>query len=312
MNFTVEIKKEIINRGVGDTQLEKKAALSAFVRTCGEYGVVQDTPTFFLVSQTERVAEFFMGVFSELFLCDLAVAHATQDRLRGRDKLVITCPPSQGTRVLSALGILKKDGVTFRGEILPSLVKTDEQKISYIKGAFLGSGSCLLPSDNGSGYHLEFIFPEKQTALDFCRVLAQFEVLARWVERKERFVVYIKSKEAISDFFAVIGVEHALKKFTAFLDKRDEANYDNRARNCMAGNADKSAIAAVKQVVAIRKIEEHAQLTDLSEELRTLAKARLKHTEMTLKELAQLLGESKSCINHRMRKLLELAEEIKE
>ena len=78
----------------------------------------------------------------------------------------------------------------------------------------------------------------------------------------------------------------------------------------MSGNADKSAIASVKQVVAIQKIEEKTKYKDLSEELVALAKLRLKYPEKTLQELADMLGVSKSCINHRLRRLIEIAEEI--
>ena len=78
----------------------------------------------------------------------------------------------------------------------------------------------------------------------------------------------------------------------------------------MSGNADKTAIAAVKQVIAIRKIEEKTHFRDLSEELITVAKLRLKHPEKTLQELADTLGISKSCLNHRIRKLMEIAEEV--
>ena len=155
---------------------------------------------------------------------------------------------------------------------------------------------------------MEIVFSEKKTAWDFCRLLADFELIAKLVERKDDFVVYIKSKEAISDFLAVIGAENALKKFTAFLDKREESNRDNRARNCIAGNADKTAIAAVKQVVALQKLKEETNFKDLSEELKELALARLRYPEKSLRELAELLGESKSCLNHRMRKLMELSE----
>ena len=116
-------------------------------------------------------------------------------------------------------------------------------------------------------------------------------------------MVYVKSKEGISDFLAVIGAKNALKKFSAVLEKRDEANNDNRARNCMAGNADKTAIAAVKQVVAIQKLQEATRFQDLSEELVALAKLRLNNPEKTLQELADALGVSKSCLNHRLRKI---------
>ena len=309
MSFTTDIKKEIVNRrGVFSADKSaQKACFSAFVRTSGALGVKDGVPTFFLVSETEYVAEYFTRLFSEIFGSELSVTHATMDRLRGRDKLVLECPKRLSSRVLSELGLLKKGSMELREGILPSLVKTEEEKIGYIQGAFLGGGSCTLPVKCSTGYHLEIVLSDKKTARDFCRLLVEFELIAKLVERKEDFVVYIKSKEAISDFLAVIGAENALKKFTAFLDKRDEANRDNRARNCIAGNADKTAIAAVKQVVAIQKLKEETNFKDLSEELKELAMARLRYPEKSLRELGELLGESKSCLNHRMRKLMELA-----
>ena len=309
MSFTTDIKKEIVNRrGVFSAEKgAQKACFSAFVRTSGALGVKDGVPTFFLVSETEYVAEYFTKLFSEIFSSELSVTHATMDRLRGRDKLVLECPKLLSLHVLSELGLLKRGSLELREGILPSLVKTEEEMIGYIQGAFLGGGSCILPVKNSTGYHLEMIWSDKKAARDFCRLLAEFELIAKLVERKDDFVVYIKSKEAISDFLSVIGAENALKKFTGFLEKRDEANRDNRARNCIAGNADKTAIAAVKQVVAIQKLKEETNLKDLSEELKELAVARLRYPEKSLRELGELLGESKSCLNHRMRKIMEIA-----
>ena len=310
MSFSTEIKKEIVNRIAANKDASvNKAAFSAFVRTSGTLGVADNKPTFFLVSETETVAEYFTGVFVELFNAELTLSHAALDRMSGRDKLVMLCPPDISYAVLKALGLLKKGTQEIREGILPTLIKDEERQIAYIRGAFLGSGSCILP-DKGTGYHLEIVFDEKQTARDFCKLLDGFEVIARLIRRKETQVVYIKSKEAISDFLAIVGATNALKKFNALVEKRDESNNDNRAKNCMAGNADKAAIAAVKQVVAIRKLHEHADFKEMSEELKALARARLQYPMMSLRELAEYLGISKSCLNHRMRKLMELAEEL--
>lgn len=311
MNFTSEIKKEIISRGfIGREKADgKRAALSAFVHTSGTLGLRQDAPTFFLVSETENVAEFFMRLFSETFDTELFVTHATRDRKSGRDKLVLQCPAGQAEQILRDLKLLKRDKNEFRTGIAKSLLKGETDEIAYIKGAFLGGGSCTLPTGN-AGYHLEIVFSERQTAADFCKLLARYELLAKRIERKETYVVYVKSKELISDFLSLIGAENCLKKFNSFVDKRDEANNDNRAKNCFAGNADKTAIAAVKQVVAIKKIEEKTGFAGLSEELVALAKTRLSRPQMSLKELSELLSVSKSCLNHRMRKLMEIAEEL--
>ena len=312
MSFTTDVKREMLSR----MKREKNgavyaAAFSAFVRTSGTLGVSDGKPSFFIVSETETVAEFFTGVFEKLFQAELAISRAVMDKKSGRDKLVFLCPSHLAGTSMKALGLLKKGSMQIRDGILPSLVKDDDKKIAYIRGAFLGGGSCLLPSET-TGYHLEIVFFDKTTAKDFCIMLDEFEIIARMVERKETFVVYIKSKEAISDFLALVGAENALHKFSVLVEKRDEANNDNRARNCISGNADKAAIAAVKQVVAIRKLHENADFNQISEELKTLARTRLQYPSKTLKELAEHLGVSKSCLNHRMRKLLELAEEIKE
>jgi len=311
MNFTSDIKKEIISHGIGHGEggaVKKKAALSAFIRTSGFLGEMDGAPNFFIVSETENVAEFFMTMFEELFETELYITHATMDRMSGRDKLLLQCPAIEVERVMKELKLLKKTG-GIRSGISATLTSEDAHKIAYIKGAFLGGGSCMLPSEGGkTGYHLEFVFSERETAKDFCALLADMELLARYVERKDTYVVYIKSKEIISDFLSVIGVQHALKKFSELVERRDQANQENRAQNCMAGNADKTAIASVKQVVAIEKLQKWSGYADLSDDLKALAEFRKDNPSMSLQELADTLKLSKSCINHRMRRIMELSE----
>ena len=315
MSFTSDIKKEIISRGIGRGSggaAEKKAALSAFIRTSGFLGEKDGSPNFFIVSETENVAEFFMAAFSETFNTELSITHATMDRMSGRDKLLLQCPQGFAEEVMKSLALVKRTG-GIRYGISMALTSSDERKIAYAKGAFLGGGSCTVPSEGGkTGYHLEIVFSDRQTARDFCDLLSEFELIVRLVERKDTFVAYIKSKEAISDFLSVIGAENALKKFSALVEKRDEANRSNRAQNCMAGNADKTAIAAVKQVVAIEKLKKWDGYDDLANELKALAELRLENPSMSLQELADTLKVSKSCLNHRMRRLLELASKLEQ
>ncbi|MBQ8295727.1 MAG: DNA-binding protein WhiA [Clostridia bacterium] len=315
MSFTTDIKKEIISRGIDGADVGKKsrkAALSAFLRTSGIVGIKEGAPNFFIVSETENVAEYFMRMFSETFQTELTVTHATMDRMSGRDKLLLQCPEEKQMEVLKETGLLKRTGELKAG-IASSLIAGEAEKIAYVQGAFLGGGSCMLPNENGkTGYHLEVVFPDGKTARDFCRLLSDFELLVKQTERKDTHVVYIKSKEMISDFLAVIGAEHSLKKFSAFLEKRDEANHFNRQLNCMAGNVDRSVKATVKQVVAIAKLEEHGVLETLGVELQQLANTRTENVELSMQELADLLKISKSCLNHRMRRLLQEAEKLKD
>ncbi len=305
MSFTSDIKKEIIAKGGFQ---ENAAAISAFLRTSGDVGLKDGVPAFYFVSETENVAEFFMSAFFEAFGVELFVSYATMDRMSGRDKLVIQCSEAYSARIARALGLVKRTGALREG-IASSLVSSTEGKIAYICGCFLGSGSCTVPSEKGgTGYHLEFIFGNGALAKDFCRLLGKFELIAKLSKRKESYVVYIKSKELISDFLSIISAENCLQKFSKLVEKRDRANNDNRAKNCIAGNADKSAIAAVKQVGGIEKLKARGNIETLSEELKELANARLDNPTMSLQELADLLAVSKSCLNHRMRKLMELSE----
>ena len=310
MNFTAEIKKELLSK-----KREKlkgnaaKAALSAFVRTSGVVGFSEGQPAFYLVSETEKVAEFFNGLFFECFGVELSLTTARMDKMSGRDKLVFECPKEKAQTVLCELGILRAESKTLIDGLPEDLLNGIDERFAYIQGCFLGGGSCTVPAENGkTGYHLEFVFSERKIAEQFCDLLETTEVLAKVVERKETFVAYVKSKEMISDFLAVMQATGALKKFVSLVEKRDEANQKNRAANCMSGNADKSAVAAVKQVVAIRKIAQEKAFDELSDELKDLAILRLKEPSKSLQELADILKVSKSCLNHRMRRLMQIAE----
>ncbi len=308
MNFTSDVKKEIISKGM-DVK-GRKAGISAFLRTSGDVGINDGIPAFYFVSETENVAEFFTTTFFETFGEELYISHASRDKMSGRAKLVLQCAGVSAPNFAKELGLLKRNGGLREGISL-SLIARDSQKIAYIQGAFLGGGSCIVPTEGGkTGYHLEFVFFGKKIAKDFCDLLAEFELIAKVAERKESFVVYIKSKELISDFLSIVGAKSCLKKFSQLVEKRDKANNDNRARNCIAGNADKTAIAAVKQIFALEKLKKSSGFGELSAELRALTKTRIENPTMSLQELAETLGVSKSCLNHRMRKLMELSADI--
>ena len=318
MNFTLEVKKEIINRSLAKKRTieeaiaAKKAALSAFIRTSGQLGFYEGLPNFFITTETERVAEFFTSLFYDVFGFELTVS-AHHNKLSGRDKLLLTCPATECKRVLKDLGLLRDKGDGFKAWIPSALVRSDESKAAYIRGAFLGSGSCILPGEeNSTGYHLEIVFGEEGIADEFCGLLEDFELFGKRAERKDTFIVYIKSKEMISDFLSVIGVEKALESFTELLEIRDEANQHNRATNCYMGNLEKTLQASSKQVRALKTLKEKEEFLELSPELQALADARLRAPMMTMQELANELKISKSCLSHRMRKLMSVAEKYVE
>ena len=145
---------------------------------------------------------------------------------------------------------------------------------------------------------------------DFSTILAEYEILAKCVIRKSSYVVYLKSREAISDFLDLIGAPRSLRKLNELAVIKDERNHINRIANCMQKNFDKSAIASVRQIRAIEVIADTVGLNSLDESLGVTARARLCDKEASLKELAERLDISKSCLCHRLRKLEKIAEEL--
>jgi DNA-binding protein WhiA len=302
MNFTSDVKRELISKKF-QTDGEKKAALSAFIRTSGMVGWRDGAPSFFIVSETERVAEFFKTQFETLFKGLLTVSRVTMDKMSGRGKLLMEYTGQDTEHVLKELCLLGDITAAERFE-------SENERIAYIKGAFLGGGSCVVPTQNRGGYHLEFVFQHIEDAEDFCMILEGSELLAKPLERSSSAIAYIKSKEMISDFLSIIGAENSLKKFTAIVEKRDESNRSNRAANCYAGNVDKSARAAATQILLFKRLESSGEMQKLDFALQETARTRLENPTLSLQELSQKMGVSKSCLNHRLRKLISLAEKI--
>ena len=313
MNFTSDVKKELMKLPCGKE--ESRAALSAYFSACGVFAESgTGDPEFFLVSETERVAEFFTGLFYNLFGERLIVSRAVKDRLSGRSRLILECP--RGAKDALETLELYKPGAGFTVGVPQVFKENDVARRAYICGAFLGGGSITLPADGKkTGYHLEIAFPaeedgESAVAEEFAALAEADDLLLKCVKRGGETVAYMKSKEAISDFLSVLGAENALKKFGAFCEEREKNNNLNRAANCSSFNADKTATAAVKQVLAIEKIVAAGADTTLAAPLKKLIALRLARPELSLQELADELGVSKSCLSHRMRKLTEIAADI--
>ena len=313
MNFTSDVKKELMKLPCGKE--ESRAALSAYFSACGVFAESgTGEPEFFLVSETERVAEFFTGLFYNLFGERLIVSRAVKDRLSGRSRLILECP--RGAKNALETLELYKPGAGFTVGVPRVFKENDAARRAYICGAFLGGGSITLPADGKkTGYHLEIAFPAEEdgksaVAEEFAALAEADDLLLKCVKRGGETVAYMKSKEAISDFLSVLGAENALKKFGAFCEEREKNNNLNRAANCSSFNADKTATAAVKQVLAIEKIVAAGADTTLAAPLKELIALRLARPELSLQELADELGVSKSCLSDRMRKLTEIAADI--
>lgn len=295
-NFTNEIKRDLLAY-FPTTRAGALAAIAAMLSTSGAL----TEGGFVVISENERVAEYFQRL-SEALGIRPEIREVTRDPKRRRDKIIFFCGGESALSVLSETRALR-----------PHLEENRDAALCYLRAAFLGGGSCTLPRDGAStGYHLECVFFTQERAEEFCDLLSGFELFGKLARRGDTFVVYVKSREAISDVLSVLGAKSALKKLDAVSAARARTNNENRIQNCMASNADKAAIASAAQTVALQKLQESGKLQTLPEALRRTATARLEHPTLSLAELASILGVSKGGLNHRMRKLMQIYEETEQ
>lgn len=312
--FTEEIKNEIIRTHVKDEK-SRIAFLSAFIRTSGSIFSSGGRYGFEIVTENERSAEFISDLAESVFHSAMNVSDAKLDRMNGKDKLTLDFLDDSSCSMLKRLGILYDDGsgLSLSFDIADELVRTEESKVAYIKGAFLGGGSCTLPEEqtySRTGYHFEVVFSNRITAGDYCELLCDFEVLAKLVSRKDSAVVYIKSKEVISDLLSVMQTDKCLDKLNKIVEFKDKSNNRNRVSNCSVSNIDKAVTASVAQIKAIEIIAQTIGLQSLNQNLFEVAEARLADTNASMQELADRLSITKSCINHRMRKIFDISSHL--
>ena len=179
-----------------------------------------------------------------------------------------------------------------------------------IRDAFLRSGSI---SDPEKFYHFEIVFTSEEEAKAIQKMLEDFELDAKIVERKGHYVVYLKEGSQIADMLRIMEAPLALMEFENVRIVKEMRNSINRQVNCEAANLGKTISAAVKQVEDIKFICSKVGLENIPEGLAETAKKRLEYPEATLKELGEFMDPplGKSGVNHRLKKLSELAEDLR-
>ncbi|MGN0248758.1 MAG: DNA-binding protein WhiA [Lachnospiraceae bacterium] len=190
------------------------------------------------------------------------------------------------------------------------LLKKDCCRRAFIRGTYLAIGSMSNPE---KGYHMEFVFDHEDMAEEFIQILKTFSIGAKMVLRKKNYVVYIKDGEEIVDMLNITGAHISLMNLENTRIMKDMRNSINRRVNCETANIAKTVNAATKQVEDIMFIRKNYGLHKLPDNLRQVAEVRLAYPEASLVELSQLMDPpvGKSGVNHRLRKLSELAERLR-
>ncbi len=180
---------------------------------------------------------------------------------------------------------------------------------AFLKGAFLGGGILVDPIKN---YNLEFLTPSESVCKDFKTFLAEIGFDFKKTERKNNFVLYSRQSETICDILSLVGAFGAQMEILNVKIEKEMRNDWNRVANSENANFDKVITASVKQLRAIEKLEDSIGLDALPQELRDVAVLRKANKDLSLEALGGLMSPklSKSGINHRMKKILDMAENI--
>ncbi|MCR4705002.1 MAG: DNA-binding protein WhiA [Lachnospiraceae bacterium] len=215
-------------------------------------------------------------------------------------------------RLLQTMKIMDANSGTLqRTDIVnPLLLKSTCCRRAFLRGAYMVVGSM---SDPEKSYHLEFVCDTVQAAQQLREVMAGFDLEAKMIERKGRQVVYIKEGTAIVDLLNIMEAHVSLMSLENLRIVKEVRNSVNRRVNCEAANIRKTVNASSKQIEDITLLRDRIGLKNLPDSLREMAEVRLEYPEATLSELGTYLEPpvGKSGVNHRLRKLSELAEEIR-
>ncbi len=206
-----------------------------------------------------------------------------------------------------------ENGIKIKENALENIQKKDLETFvkSLVRGTFLGGGSLNNPNHQ---YHLEIIFSTIENAQFIKENLAKYGVQSKLLQRKKSYSIYIKEAEEISKFLAFIGAGKSVLNFEEIRVVRETRNNINRLVNCETANLNKTINASVEQIEAIKYLKKKGRLKELSNNLQEIAELRIKNPEASLIELGQMLEQpiGKSGVNHRLKKITELAEELKQ
>lgn len=311
MSFSTETKEELA-RILPEKHCCRLAELSALIRMDGTITIsAHHKMGLNIVTENAAVARKAFRLAKQVFQMDTELQVQRSTRLKKNNHYIVKFTTTQSMpRIFEELGIMDKNGSIQPG-IKKELVKTQCCRRSYLRGVFLGAGSVNNPEGN---YHLEIITNDIQYAESLAALINRFKGLqAKISSRKKWHMVYLKESDQIVHFLNIIGAHQALLSFENTRIVKEMRNQVNRLVNCETANLNKTVNASMRQVESIKLLEEIMGLEKLPVRLKDLARLRLENPDISLKELGEMMDPpvGKSGVNHRMRKIEELADDIR-
>ena len=307
MSFSVTVKNELAHLKT-EKECCRKAELVGFLRMGGNISI-GGKGKISVSMETENAAaarKMFTTVREEILMYK-------KRKLRKNQIFIVRIPSQTGIEgLLKLLGLLGSDiwGVGIEETDLNQVITGSCCTRSYLRGVFLGGGSINNPEGN---YHLEITTADERHCDLIVALLEQYDIAAKTMARKNSYIVYLKESDQIVEFLNVIGAHHSLLEFENTRVMKDMRNRVNRLVNCETANLNKLINASMRQAEDIRLIDEKIGIEKLPLSLREIARIRLAYPDSSYKELGDMMSPplGKSGVNHRIRRLSEIAEELR-
>lgn len=303
MSFSSEVKEEL-SAQISTARHCQIAELTAIICMCGM--VHRQTSQHRIIIETENIAVARKAILLLHKTFHIHSENKVRINLQKRQSYYIAVTKdTEAIRVLEATKLLQSDCLN------TIVIQQACCKRSFLRGAFLASGSINNPE---KAYHFEIVCLLESMAQIIKNGINSFDLDAKIVQRKKYYVVYLKEGAMIVDILNIMEAHISLMNMENVRILKDVRNRTNRRVNCDVANINKTVTAAHKQLDDIRYIEQKIGFGGLSEALREVAEIRIEQPEISLKELGEMLDPpvSKSGVNHRLRKLSALANDLRE
>lgn len=321
MSFSRESKEEILKNEIEDDACAI-SFLSGLFHSCGQISKSGKSIFVKIVSDVESLFTYCQKLIKKLYGDEIEAEIGENYSINKNTYYEIAFDVEKFRQLLLDVGVIDfaGDGLSFNFDIDKNLLLEDESRRAFIKGVYIGSStsSIKLSSDSvascGSGYHLEFVSQSHKFLLDFSQILAEYNIIGKIFERKNAFVLYVKDVNTIQDLLALVGANNSVLALNNEIITREIRNKVNRQVNCINANINKTVEASLKQVNAINTIINTIGLESLPEDLQEVAVLRLANQEESLDELLKLstIQLTRSGLNHRLRKIIKIANTLEE
>lgn len=312
MSFSGNVKEELSEHWSSARHCQI-AELAAILGLCGSI-IINSRNEYRVKVHTENkaVARKVFTLIKKTFNIESDISIRRNIQKQSVSYSVVVKQHQDALRVLQAVKLIDEhlDGFEEVRIVNPIVVQQTCCKRAFIRGAFLAAGSM---SDPKKAYHFEIVCAAEPMSEQIRELMSSFSMDAKIVQRKKSYVVYLKEGSQIVDILNIMEAHVSLMELENVRILKEMRNTVNRKVNCETANLNKTVSAAVKQLEDITYLRDTIGLEKLSEGLEEVALARLSHPDASLKELGALLSPpvGKSGVNHRLRKLGDLAEKVR-